>query len=273
MEPVAPIHYVSTVLFTGKPYCAMADSFTTLEGEGLEWSDTDCTTSNDMTDDELWSDDNTVANDSTLWDDDNIISTHSTNTISMTTIPSLHDTSTNDILLLQDQVLMPPNTNVTTNEMLVDTESTNQITARSSSDRSLESNINSSDKVIPIEAHSILTTDGETLGIIQDESSSLQAPDHNNNSQSIVVPSSRMSSLDEDKNCFDELTDLPSSPEIMTMNSNDPSSALPANDVLNVIGYSNNVSIMNDNCLLDQLSAVSNSEIDDDCIVEDFDWN
>lgn len=265
MEPVAPIHYVSIVLFTGEPYCAMADSFTTLEGEDLEWSDTDCTTSNDMTDDELWSDDNTVVNNSTLWDDNNISSTHSTNTISMTTTPSLHDTSTNEILLLQDQVL---NTNVTTNEMLVDTESTNQITARSSSDRSLESNIIGSDKVIPIEAHSMLTTDSETLGTIQDESSSL---DHNNNSQSIVVPSSRMSSLDEDKNCFDALTDLPSSPEMMSMNSNDPSSALPANEY--VIGYSDNTSTMNDNCLLDQLSTVSNSEIDDDCIAEDFDWN
>ena len=248
----------------------MAESFTTLGIEDLEWSDTDHTTGGDITDDELWSDDDTVVNDDTLWDDDNNTSTHSTTTTPVVSTSSLQDILTyathSNEPLLHGEILLPPDNDITTNEMSGVNESVNEIaTDTLASDR--VNNINN--KVIPIKAPSILTCD-ETLAATHDGSTSVSAMD--NYSQPIVLLSKESSSEDVET-CFDELADLPSSPEpeaMMTENNNtfdsNPSPALLPNNMSDITG----ILPMENQYLMDQLSS---TEVDDDCVAEDFDWN
>lgn len=264
----------------------MAESFASLGSEDLEWSDTDHTTSDDITDDELWSDDNTLVNDGTLWDD-NDVTIDNTNTIPVASTTSVMDTltcsSASDDRLLQSEAVIPANDNITTNEMPEDTESTNEITASNvSPDGSLVANGNSNN-VIPIKAPSILTytealaitpddltsTEDET----QDDLTSVQALD--NNAQAIVLLS-RERSPDNVNTCFDELADFPSSPEpeeSQSTSCSNPSPALPTSNTMDYTGYSDSTSIMDDQCLIDQISAVCSAEVDDDCVAEGFDWN
>ena len=248
----------------------MAESFTTLGIEDLEWSDTDHTTSDDITDDELWSDDNTVVDDDTLWDDDNNASTHSTTTTPVVTTSSLQDILTyathSNEPLLHGEILLPLDNNVTTKEMSGVNESANEIATGTLSPNRVN---NVTNKVIPIKAPSILTC-GETLVTAHDESTSVLAMD--NYSQPIVLLSKESSSEDVET-CFDELADLPSSPEpeaMMTENNNtfdsNPSPALLPNNMSDITG----ILPMENQYLMDQLSS---TEVDDDCVAEDFDWN
>ena len=250
----------------------MAESFTTLGSEDLQWSDTNHTTSDDITDDELWSDDNIVVSDNTPWDD-NDATTHSTTTappvVNTSSIQDTYAPTSNDPLL-QSEVLTSLNNDITANEMLGVTESANEIAADNlSPDR--ENNNN----VIPIEAPSILTCDA-TLATTQDGSPNVLTID--NYSQPIVLLCKEDSSEDVET-CFDELVDLPSSPEPEAMAENDitfysnPSPALPPSNMIDIKSYPSGASIMEDQCLVDQLSHINSTEVDDDCVDEDFDWN
>ena len=261
--------FIVAYSFTGQTDCVMAaDSFITLGSEDLEWSDTDCAQDSDITDDELWSDDNTVVNDGPLlWDNND---THHTN-MAPTTTPlrtTLACGPTNDDPLLQGEVLIPSNSDITTNEILKDTGSTNEITANDvSPNASSESNI-TSNIVIPIEAPSILTCDAESL--TQDGTEAMES-----NSQTTVLLS--RCSLPEDANTyFNELADLSSSPETVAENNAMSSSMILAssnmtspNNMLNPTGSS----IIEDQYLMEQLSTISSNEIDDDFVAEDLDWN
>ena len=250
----------------------MAESFTALGSEDLQWSDTDCTTSDDITDDELWTDDDTVVNDNTLWDDDNA-PTHSTTTVPVVNTPSLQDTyaPTSNDPLLQSDMLISLNNDITTNEMLGATESTNEIAAGNLSPDS----DNTNNKVIPIEAPSIITCD-EAFVTIHNESTSVLAMDDYSQSIALLCKDAKEGSPEDVETCFDELADLPSSPEPEAMtdifNSN-PSPALPPNNMTDITSYSKDASIMEDQCLMDQLSDINSTEVDDDCTAEDFAWN
>ena len=259
-------HYAIAYSSIGQPDCVTAaDSFITLCSEDLDWSDTNCTTDSDITDDELWSDDNTVINDGSLWDD-NGITTHNTDIVSTTTSlrNTLTCTSTNDDLLSQSEVLIPSNSDITTNEILEDTGSTNEITANDvSPNRSSESNI-ANNIVIPIEAPSILTYDEALEQITQDGTQAMDS-----NTQPIVLLS--RCSLPEDTNtCFDELADLPSSPENNMSSSKNYAHTTSANNMLDPT--MDNASVIEE-YLMEQLSAISSNEVDDDFVDEDLDWN
>lgn len=252
------------ILSIGEPGCVMADNFTTLGSEDLDWSDTDHTTSNDITDDELWSDNNT---DSHV----NSVTTHSPNTALVTATSSLKDTitctSTNDDSLLQSEALVSSN-NILTNEMSEDTESANEITANNVlPSRPLQNN----NEVVPIKAPSILTY-SEALEEVDHDEESTNAHVMNDNSQTVVLLS-RMSSSEDVNTYFDELVDLPSSPtENNSTTCSNLLSPLPcSNNILNPIGCSSDS--IDDQCLMDQLSTISCAELDDECIAEDFDWN
>jgi len=235
----------------------MSDSFTMLGSDDLVLSDTDHTTSDDMTDDELWSDDDTVIDDTTLWD-------------STRTIP-VDDVSTDDGVLSQSETLALLNNNrITTNEILENIESTNEITANEvSPDRLLESySINN--KTIPTESPSVLLHD-ESLEDITQELTCPQGIDDNSPTVSFL---SRMSSQEDVNTCFDELADLLSSPEAMIINNTSSCDPSPvANNMLNQLnGYSNKA--IEDQCSLSAITTSdSSTQVDDSCVAEDFDWN
>ena len=256
-------HYAIAYSPIGQPdRVTAADSFITLCSKDLDWSDTNCTTDSDITDDELWSDDNTVINDGSLWDDNGITTDIVSTNTSLRNM--LTCTSTNDDLLSQSEVLIPSNSDITTNEILEDAGSTNEITANDvSPNRSSESNI-TNNIVIPIEAPSILTYNEALEQTTQD---GIQAMD--SNTQPIVLLS--RCSLPEDGNtCFDELADLPSSPENNMSSSKNYGHTTSANNMLDPTV--DNASVIEE-YLMEQLSAISSNEVDDDFVDEDLDWN
>ena len=144
-------------LFTGDHDAVMTNNFTALgsEFEGIVWSDTDDhITSNDTTDDKLWSDDDTVVDDCTLvWDDDIITHSMDTTAVMNTSLPnpSLW-TSISDSVLLQREASIPLTDNILTNQMLENTKSINKITANEGPPNIPLTSNTSSDTVIPIEA-------------------------------------------------------------------------------------------------------------------------
>lgn len=242
------------------------DSFITLDTEDIDWSGTNCTTDSDMTDDGLWSDDDTVVNDGPLWDD-NGNATHSTDTTPTTTTlrNTLTCTSTSDEPSLQGKVMISSNSDITTNEISEDTGSTNETTAN---DVSPNRPSEISNTVIPIEAPSILACNEALEQITQDG-----AQVSGNSSQSILLSPV---SLSEDANtCFDELADLPSSPEAVggdnnmsSSNSLATSNTITASSMMNPTG--DNLPIIEDQYLMEQFSS---NELDDDFADEDLDWN
>ena len=252
---------------TGEPDCVIAESFTTLGGEDLEWSDTDHTTSDDITDDELWSDDDTVVDDSTLWDDNNI-TTCSTDTLPIATNSSPVDTltcvSTNDNPSLHSEMLIPSDDDdITTNEMLENTKSSNV-----SPDGSSVVKNSTSDEVITIKVPSVLAHSEVTA---QDEPMSVIIQTMDNSTQSMLLLS-RENSPERGDTCFDELADLPSSPDSEAMIENNitycsnPTPDMPTDGMLDSTGYHDN---MEDHCLMDYLCTFSSTDVDD-C---DLDWN
>ena len=243
---------------TGQPDCVMAaNSFTMLGSEDLEWSDTNCDTSSDVTGDKLWSDDDTVANNGILWgDSDDDSSTHSTDTILTTNDTLTCASTTNNPLLLQDEA---PVLSSSVN-MLEDTGLTNEITPSDVLVDKLPESIVTSNIVIPIGAPNTLTCDKaleemtQDLEMTQAELNNTQAMDDNSQ---IVMHLTRDMLSEAANTCFDELVDLPSSPEAMAQNPTIECSP----------------SIIQYQCLMGQLSNVNNTEEDDDFVPEDLDWN
>ena len=239
-----------------------ANSFTTLGSEDPVWSDTDCDTSSDVTGNELWSDDNTVTNDGILWgDSDDDSSTHNTNTMQTTNDTLTCASTTDDPLLLQGEAPVLSNSV----NVLEDTGLTNEIT---SSNVSVSKPLGTSNIMIPIGAFSTLTRDKALEDMTQDLEMTQAELD---TAQAMVQT---VMHLSEDRlsegadTCFDELVDLPSSPEAMALNNDISSSA----NMLNPTTYCS-PSIIQYQCLMGRLSNVNNTEVDDDFISEDLDWN
>ena len=241
------------------------DSFITLDTEDLDWSDTNCTADSDITDDEPWSDDDTVVNDGPLWDD-NDVATYSTDTVP-TTAPlsnTLIYTSTSDDPLLQGEVMISSNSDiVTTNEISEDTRSTNEITANDVSPNGSSESSVTGNTVIPIEAPSILTCDEALEQITQDGAQVMEGSSQNIS----LLP---VCSLSENANTyFDELADLLSSPEEENMSSS--KSLANSNTIIAVMNTTgDNLSIIEDQYLMEQFSS---NDLDDDFADEDLDWN
>ena len=253
---------------TGQPDCVMAaNSFTMLGSEDIEWSDSDCDTSSDVNGDGLWSDDHTVANNGILWgDSDDDSSTHSTNTILTTNDTLTCASTTNNPLLLQDEVPVLSNSVI----MLEDSGLTNEITPNDVLVDKLLESIVTSNIVIPIGAPNTLTCDKaleemtQDLEMTQAELNNAQAMDDNSQ---IVMHLTRDRLSEVADTCFDELADLPSSPEAMAQNID-----IFSTDMLNPT-IECSPSIIQYQCLMGQLSNVNNSEEDDDFVPEDLDWN